>query len=176
LPVRAIFVVNQSGEYVDENFSSRGVSNEADLEHLKRQRAWAKCIVTTGATARAESYAPLQNKRLVVLTRLSSAAFPLLAGSPGVEFRSYKEQSTLSGLVERYEKVLVEFGPDLLNQALRNQEIDALQLSVTGDYPLISKELVNLAPLDLSKYAIEETEHHPSLALATCRPTSRRIE
>lgn len=54
--VRASFAASETGSFVDEQGSSRGISNPSDYEVHMRLRSQAEMILTTGATARAENY------------------------------------------------------------------------------------------------------------------------
>lgn len=151
---------------MDDNGSSKGIGNPADLAHLKAQRGWAKCVATTGQTARVEQYRPLQKKHLVVFTNLNADDFPLLASQAGVEFKEYKDQSSLSDLEDRFGNVLVEFGPTLLEQALADSTIDEVLISVSGETSSFNEAVLAQVPFDLGGFDLQSVNVEPTLAIA----------
>lgn len=129
--VRSNFVIDQNGNYVDSTGSSRGLSNEYDLEMLKKLRSLSDLIITDSATSAKEGYKPSRFAPIEVWS--SSGNFsgrPSLEGlenktvpNPGEELRQRKK---------RFKSILLESGPTLTGILGQHGLIDDLRISVIG--------------------------------------------
>lgn len=166
MPIRSIFVLDQAARFVDDNGSSKGISNPSDLAHLKAQRQWAGCVATSGRTARTELYRPLKDKTLVVFTNLNDGAFELLSNNENVLFRRYSGADSLRDFERLHGNVLVEFGPSLLSEALAENAIDEVLVSITGDSTSFNDAVLVDLPFDIDKFHREPLIVKPTLVIA----------
>lgn len=121
-------------------------------------RALADCVVTSGKTARQENYQALSNRNLVIVSRRAPHEFSQLVGIPGVDFHDSSPVIVVEQLRERFKNVLLEFGPESLNECVRENLVDELQLSVTGPVESYSERVLDRLPIavhGLSRVAIE---------------------
>lgn len=167
MPIRSIFVLDQAGRFSDENGSSKGISNPADLAHLKAQRQWADCVATSGRTARIEHYRPLKEKTLVVFTHSNETTFELLNESETVAFLEYSGADSLRNLETQHGNVLVEFGPSLLREALGDNAIDEIIVSITGNSTTFNEEILSELPFDVDGFQRVSLTVRPTLVLAS---------
>lgn len=144
-------MIDNQGRWVDEDGGSRGVSSSKDLAHLIAMRRRADVIVTSGKTARDNRYKPAQ-RDLVVITRQSASSFPLLQDGR-VRFVSGDVVAIIKDLEAKYDSVLIEFGPLLLEQCIAAGLIDEILVSVTGvcTYDKAIKGLSHL-PFNISEF------------------------
>lgn len=130
--VRANLVQGPSGQFVDETGSSRGISNDADLQRLLELRKLADILVTDGETARKESYRVPDCCDLAVITRngftpregKSTRAYIELRKNPVDAIRYLKNLG--------YERVLLEVGPTVLSELVADGLVDQICLTNTG--------------------------------------------
>jgi len=126
-PVSANFVIDCQGHFADSRGSSRGISNDVDRNHLSLLRRQADAIVTGGATARVEKYAPS--------TQYVTYVFTTQELVPGLIARRFGNGQRLVGIfgdiASSHAHVLVEAGPKLLKQLFAENLIDTLFLTVT---------------------------------------------
>jgi hypothetical protein len=110
------FVVDDSGGFVNELGNSRGIGNQTDLELLRALRANAEVVLTSGLTARNESYRMPRHADLAIFTSAGVQGLDLkpragqklqILSPPQVN--SYQE--ALRALASRYQSIHIEFGP-----------------------------------------------------------------
>ena len=147
MTTRAIFVVSPQGEWQDSKGSSRGISNQSDLNFLIESRRWSDVIVTSGPTVRANDYSPTQ-KPLWIISSHPEDFHKLITSGANVF-----PKSPLSVLLEArnlFQNVLCEFGPQSLNLAISENLIDEFYLSITGSFdPGQITSLLPLIPVSL---------------------------
>ena len=163
----ANFHLTETGEYFGSSNSSRDISNDIDLTHLKQLRRGADALVVGGATARAEGYKPTPRHKTYVFSRHPKV--------DGLEYLSFASDEELSGYIaflkNSHGRVLSECGPSLLNKLLSLREVDALFLTVTFlDGPnRASAEYVARRVLDLDGYKIVKYDSQENSALMLWR-------
>jgi riboflavin biosynthesis pyrimidine reductase len=125
----ANFHLTETGAYYGSTKSSRDISNEVDLAHLKQLRAGADAVVIGGATARAEGYKPSSKFKTYVFSRKPQ--------STQLEHLSFDNEDQLleqlAFLKSSHSRVLSECGPSLLNKFLDLGAVDQLFLTVSFD-------------------------------------------
>lgn len=124
-------VVSGSGDFVDEQGSSRGISSEFDRKLIGRLRSLSDVVVTGGNTARVEQYQQPKHADLAVITRSPGlfSAFQTLTPPNGVAVTDW----CLSRLRELgYERILLEVGPTLAREFLTRNVVDEFCLTVTS--------------------------------------------
>ena len=124
--VRLNMIVGPSGEFVDENGSSRGLSNVLDrklIGHLRRQ---SDVIVTGGNTARNEQYRVPSHCSLAVISETFQIEDP--------SFISLKNpEQAIPNLKELgFERILLETGPTLSKFFLGADLVDEFCLTVSN--------------------------------------------
>lgn len=155
----ATLVVNAQGRHASADGNSKGIGNPTDLQLLLALRSKASVIVTTGQTARAESYQSSRFAPIAVITRNpeSLSSIPLLE-SPGSHrtitlssqkvgseaFEEFDQTLTAQGL----NQVLFEGGPSTLALLLTSQVPTTLVMSIAN---LLSNELSALSEVGLRK-------------------------
>jgi len=158
VPIRAIFVASNKGEWSDQAGSSKGISNASDFAHLLASREWADVIVSSGETVRANNYSPTK-KPLRVISSRSRSNFARLSQSEEFQVVNDSASDLLYRLRLEFDNILVEFGPTLLSEALEKNALDDFDLSITGDFDLDGlRELLIDLPFELgfSDYEVLE--------------------
>ncbi len=116
--------MNCAGDYRDATGSSRGISNEIDRAHLVSLRRQADAVVTDGATARRENYAPRASFETYIFTRDQNTPNSL----------GFMNATELCDAVNRirykHQRTLFETGPTLLRQLLEASALDVLFVSI----------------------------------------------
>ena len=145
----ATLVIDNQGKYLGVDGTSKSIGNHTDLQLLLALRSKASVIVTTGATARAESYKPSRFAPIAVITRdpESLAGLPLIE-NPGAHgtillsstdegpdaFTEFDASLNSSG----FKSLLFEGGPKTLDWLLASNLPVTLVLSIAN---LASNEL-----------------------------------
>jgi riboflavin biosynthesis pyrimidine reductase len=158
VPIRAIFVASNIGEWRDQAGSSKGISNASDFAHLLAAREWADVIVSSGETVRANNYSPTK-KPLRIISSRSRSDFARLSQSEEFQVINDSVSDLLHRLRLDFDNILVEFGPTLLREALEKNALDEFDLSITGDFDLDDlRELLIDLPFELgfSDYEVLE--------------------
>ncbi|MEY4985304.1 MAG: hypothetical protein RLZZ359_190 [Actinomycetota bacterium] len=149
MPIRAIFVASNTGEWRDRAGSSKGISNASDFAHLLASREWADVIVSSGETVRANNYSPTR-KPLRIISSRSRSDFARLCQSEQFQVINGSASDLLHRLRLEFDNILVEFGPTLLSEALEKNSLDEFDLSITGDFDLDDlRELLIDLPFEL---------------------------
>jgi riboflavin biosynthesis pyrimidine reductase len=152
----ANFHITEDGKYFGANKTSRDISNEVDLAHLKKLRSQADAVVIGGSTARSEGYKKSKNFETYVFTRgPNDGELHALHFSCEAELVSH-----IANLKSIHKRVLSECGPALLNKFLELRAVDQLFLTVTftGVPTQQSTERIASQVLRLSEYQIEQFE------------------
>ena len=152
----ANFHITEDGKYFGANKTSRDLSNEVDLAHLKKLRSQADAVVIGGSTARNEGYKKSKNFETYVFTR-----GPNDGELHALHFSSEAELvGHIANLKSIYTRVLSECGPALLNKFLELGVVDQLFLTVTfiGVPTQQSIERIAGQVLRLGEYQIEQFE------------------
>ena len=124
--VRLNMVVSGSGEFVDENGSSRGISNDLDRQLIGHLRRQSDVVVTGGNTARIEKYRVPSHCALAVI----SSTFEL---DEERFIRLSDPETAISKLNELgFERILLETGPSLSRYFLEAGLVDEFCLTVTN--------------------------------------------
>lgn len=139
----ATLVVDEQGRNLGVDGTSKSIGNHTDLQLLLALRSKASVIVTTGATARAESYKPSRFAPIAVITRNpeSLAKLPLIE-TPGAHgttllssthegpeaFTEFDASLKSSG----FTSVLFEGGPKTLALLLASKLPVTLVLSIAN--------------------------------------------
>jgi len=148
----ANFHVTDLGDYFGANHSSRDISNEVDLAHLKQLRAGIDALVIGGSTARAEGYRASKRFKTYVFSHK-----PQSSGLEQLTFASDKQLLEQMAVLKRsHPRILSECGPALLNKFLTLGEVNQLFLTVTfaGLPNRASAEQVANRVLSLGSYRI----------------------
>lgn len=165
MPVRAIFVVSNKGEWRDQAGSSKGISNEFDFAHLVDSRTWADVIVSSGETVRTNNYSPTK-KPLRIISSRNREDFAKLAESAQFQVIAGSASNALGRLQKEFENILVEFGPTLLREVLEQNLIEEFDLSITGDFELEDlRELLIDLPFQLGFSDYEVLKQDSQFAL-----------
>lgn len=77
---RSNHVIDEFGNFFDENHSSRGISNETDRQLLVALRDQSDRVIVDAATARAEKYRGLKSGKLAIVSKTAT-----FSGIPAVE-------------------------------------------------------------------------------------------
>ena len=150
----ANFHMTEDSKYFGANNTSRDISNEVDLAHLKKLRAQADAVVIGGSTARNEGYKKSKNFQTYLFTR-----GPKDGDLHALRFSSDAELvGQIANLKSLHTRVLSECGPALLNKFLELGVVDQLFLTVTfTDIPnQQSIERIASQVLSLGEYQIEQ--------------------
>lgn len=150
----ANFHLTEEGKYFGANKTSRDISNEVDLAHLKKLRSQADAVVIGGSTARSEGYKRSKTFETYVFTR----------GPNDAELHSlhFSNEAELVGhiasLKSLHTRVLSECGPALLSKFLELRALDQLFLTVsfTGVPTQQSTERIASQVLSLGEYQIAQ--------------------
>lgn len=135
---RSTYVIDAQGNYADANGSSRGISNNSDLDVLKSLRRQSDVIVTTGETARKENYRPSKVAPIAFITRNASSLTEIAAFAEPGNFPNYLINETtmldLHGffVANGFQRPLFEVGPQTLPAVLDQAENLEMFLAVTG--------------------------------------------
>lgn len=124
--VRLNMIVGASGEFVDDNGSSRGLSNDLDrklIGHLRRQ---SDVIVTGGNTARKEQYRVPSHCSLAVISETFQIEDPSFISLKNPE-RAIPHLKELG-----FESILLETGPTLSKFFLEADLVDEFCLTVSN--------------------------------------------
>jgi len=123
----ANFHLTETGAYYGSTQSSRDISNDVDLAHLKQLRVGVDALVVGGSTARAEGYSASKRFKTYVFSHM-----PQSSGLEQLTFASDKQLvEILAVLKESHPRILSECGPALLNKFLTHGAVDQLFLTVT---------------------------------------------
>lgn len=125
----ANLVLSCAGDYRDATGSSRGISNEIDRAHLVRLRRQAGAVVTDGATARIENYAPRASFETYIFSRDVNTENRLTFT------KAAELQDVVNRIQAKHERTLFETGPRVLRQLLEASAIDALFVSIVHGLP-----------------------------------------
>lgn len=125
--ISASLVVGRDGSTTLGN-NSAGVSNHADrLDFLARRRSF-DCIIIGGNTARSEPY----SKTPVPLVIISRSSIHPLPENPQAYLWNTSLVAAIAKAKSLYgENILIEGGPMLVNELLRQDSIDDLYLTIT---------------------------------------------
>ena len=148
--------MTEDGKYLGENKTSRDISNEVDLAHLKKLRSQADAVVIGGSTARNEGYKKSKNFETYVFTR-----GPNDGELHALHFSSEAELvGHIANLKSIHTRVLSECGPALLNKFLELRAADQLFLTVTFTSVPTQQSIERIASqvLSLGEYQIEQFE------------------
>ncbi len=108
--------------------SSAGVSTNTDRERFLKRRREFDCIIIGGNTARSERYT-ITPCPLVVISRHPSN---VLITNPNAYWWNLDPKSALEKAQREFgSAILIEAGPALLNEFLREGLVDQLEISVT---------------------------------------------
>ena len=152
----ANFHMTEDGKYFGANKTSRDISNEVDLAHLKKLRSQADAVVIGGSTARNEGYKKSKNFETYVFTR-----GPNDGELHALHFSSEAELvGHIANLKSIHTRVLSECGPALLNKFLELGVVEQLFLTVTftGVPTQQSIERIASQVLGLGEYHMEQFE------------------
>lgn len=132
----ATLVMGKDGSTAKDG-SSAGVSTNTDRERFLKRRREFDCIIIGGNTARSERYA-ITPCPLVVISKHPSN---VLITNPNAYWWNLDPKSALEKAKREFgPDVLIEAGPSLLNEFLKDGLVDQLELSVTpitgGEYPI----------------------------------------
>ena len=137
--VRANLVQSLNGAFIDENGSSRGLSNSEDLQRLLALRGIADVVVTDGETARKERYKIPSAADLAVFSR---RGFQPSSGNSKHRYLhlDLAPASSVKHLLELgYSRILLECGPGPLRQIITGARLDELCLTTTcGAFPQLA--------------------------------------
>jgi riboflavin biosynthesis pyrimidine reductase len=150
----ANFHMTEDGKYFGSNNTSRDISNEVDLAHLKKLRSQADAVVIGGSTARNEGYKRSKNFETFVFTRgPNDGELHALHFSNEAELVGH-----IANLKSLHTRVLSECGPALLSNFLELRAVDQLFLTVTftGVPTQQSTERIASQVLSLGEYQIEQ--------------------
>ena len=125
------FVVDAAGKVTNEQGNSKGLGNDSDLLLLKTFRQHAQVVLTSGLTARVESYRMPGTADLAIFTKRGvqelglqpKAEQQLLILTPP-QVASYDE--ALEALLRSYSRVHVEFGPTGIGEILNRLDLVAV--------------------------------------------------
>lgn len=136
-PITASLVVSASGSHVDKGGTSKNIGGPADLELLKAFRQRANWVLTTGLTARVESYLLPRHARLAVLTRSGEQGLPatldpeevLVLGS-STPLEPYEAVEHLAATPDT--RIHIEFGPTTLIPLIKTS--NQIELFVSSEH------------------------------------------
>ena len=124
--VRLNMIVGVNGEFVDENGSSRGLSNELDRKLIGYLRRRADVVVTGGNTARNELYRVPSHCSLAVISNsfeIDDERYIRLP-EPAIAIETLRAAG--------FERILLETGPTLSKFFLESNQVDEFCLTVAG--------------------------------------------
>ena len=125
--VVATLVMGSDGSTAKDG-SSAGVSTNTDRERFLKRRREFDCIIIGGNTARSERYT-ITPCPLVVISRHPSN---VLITNPNAYWWNLDPKSALEKAKREFgSAILIEAGPALLNEFLREGLVDQLEISVT---------------------------------------------
>jgi riboflavin biosynthesis pyrimidine reductase len=129
MAVRASFIIGKDGSSTKSD-SSLGLSNETDKARFKDLRKQCDVVLIGGNTARSEPYSSLK-KPLVILTREQDI---LLKDKPDSYQFNLSIAEALPMLKDKFgENILIEAGWQLLSEAIEQQLVDELYLTINHD-------------------------------------------
>lgn len=136
-PITASMVVSASGSHLDPDGTSKLLGGAADLELLKTFRNRADWVLTTGLTARAESYRLPKTASLAVLTRSGKAGLPNSLRPEQVRIIGSDEEveagTAIALLTKSRESTIhIEFGPATLVPLI--QQDPRIELYVSSEF------------------------------------------
>lgn len=136
------FALDSIGRTVDVHGTSSGLSSNFDLQLLLVLRSKADCIVTTGATARAENYKASRFAPIAFLTRnpdslLSLPAFTEPSGFANIVLTNYSDENVFiqikNDLAEKgHRNLLFEGGASSLQALIAQNESVKLITSISN--------------------------------------------
>ncbi len=150
--VRLNMIVGSDGEFVDENGSSRGLSNDLDRKLIGHLRRRADVVVTGGNTARNELYRVPSHCSLAVI----SSNFE-------IDDERYIRLSDPARALETlraagFERILLETGPSLSKFFLETDQVDEFCLTVSDGSTEIAAKTVATFGSNLQLFAAEMVE------------------
>jgi len=132
----ATIALNENGDHIGADGTSKSLSNEADLKLLISLRGLADIFVTTGLTARTENYRSSRLGPIAFITRnpeslKSIQAFSEAGAFPNLVFSGLDDGSLFQAIQDKLKSsghaaFLYEGGPSLLPSMLK--QIGSLQL------------------------------------------------
>lgn len=138
----ATIALNENGDHIGVDGTSKSLSNEADLKLLISLRGLADIFVTTGLTARTENYRSSRLGPIAFITRNPESLKSIQAFSePGaftnLVFSGLDEGSLFQEIQDKlkssgYAAFLYEGGPSLLPNLLEQIRSFQLVLSITN--------------------------------------------
>lgn len=123
----ATLVMGQDGS-TSKNGSSEGVSTNTDRQRFLKRRREFDCIIIGGNTARSERYA-ITPCPLVVISRHKSNV--LISNSNAYWWNIEPKEALAKAKREFGPDILIEAGPNLLNEFLQKGLVDQLEISIT---------------------------------------------
>ena len=138
--VRLNMVVNSSGNFVDSEGSSRGISNELDRKLIVHLRQISDIYVTGGNTYRNEGYRVPKSGALAVITRNETEPNIIGLTPPNAEPTALWSLDKLKSL--GFRRVLLEVGPSLAKEFLTANLVDEYCLTITGGNSLQGEKVV----------------------------------
>ena len=134
--VRLNMVVNGQGEFIDENGSSRGISNELDRKLIGHLRRRSDVVVTGGKTARTEQYRVPSHCALAVISKsfsIEDEGFIQLE-NPERALETLRELG--------FQRILLETGPTLSKFFLETDQVDEFCLTITNGNRIVATKTV----------------------------------
>ena len=129
--VVANFVITAEGEWLDENGSSRGISNELDRELLVHLRNQYRAVLIGGNTARRENYTSTDRFETYVVSAEGSLTPADLNRVQPTDLQNLAEN--IEHIRKMHGGVLVEAGPSLISKLLQIEALDVIYLTVIGN-------------------------------------------
>ncbi|MEY4349569.1 MAG: RibD C-terminal domain [Actinomycetota bacterium] len=144
--VVANFVVDGDGQFIDEQGSSRGISNQIDRQVLVHLRHRTRAVLVGGNTARTESYRKDARFDTYVLTNSTAE---LNDGLISITASNDQELSELvTDICNQHEGLLVEAGPNLVSKLAALNALDYLCLTIIDpreDSAFLVRKLFNVS-------------------------------
>ena len=178
----ATLVTDEQGNYFGADGTSKSIGNHTDLQLLLALRSKASVIVTTGATARSESYNPSRFAPIAVITRDqdSLANIPLIR-NPGEHqhiylnsahegpqaFSEYDQQLKDLG----FASFLFEGGPSTLGHLLGSAVPVRLVLSIVN----LSSSRISEPYANSLREILDKITPNSSLVLNDCFSVGQNI-
>lgn len=119
----ASLVCSSTGDFVDENGTSRGLGGELDKVWLGALRSRVDVVLTSGKTFRAEQYRMPKQADLAVLSRhpVDRSTLSIAAGQQLIEFGEADYELSALELVQRgHKRIHLEFGPSGISSLLKS--------------------------------------------------------
>jgi hypothetical protein len=124
--ITASMVVDQSGSHLGPDGTSKSLGGESDFELLMLFRKRAGTVLTTGLTARSESYRLPSSSALAILTRSTAETLPMELQVEQVRLIGGETVITPAESVQQLmtsspTPIHIEFGPTALIETLRSR-------------------------------------------------------